>query len=50
MFEVVAQPEHSRVWLRAADGRPVDSDQLLGPYRAPVDWPACRFYAELAAH
>jgi hypothetical protein len=50
MFEIVAQPEHSRFWLRAAIGRSVDWDELLGPYRAAVDWPACRFYVELAAH
>ena len=50
MFEVVAQPEHSRFWQRAADGAAVDWDELLGPYRAAVDWPACSFYRELAAH
>jgi hypothetical protein len=50
MFEVMAQPEHSRFWQRAADGEAVDWDELLGPYRAAVDWPACSFYRELAAH
>lgn len=49
MFEVMAQPEHSRFWQRAADGEAVDWDELLGPYRAAVDWPACSFYKELAA-
>jgi hypothetical protein len=36
-------------WRRAAAGGAVDWDELLAPYRAAVDWPACRFYRELAA-
>jgi hypothetical protein len=50
MFEVVAHPEHARFWQRAADGAALDWDELLAPYRAAVDWPACRFYRELAEH
>lgn len=50
MFEVVERPDHSSFWLRAAEGQDVDWEELFSPYRAAVDWPACRFYAELAAY
>jgi hypothetical protein len=50
MYEVVQNPEHADFWQRAADGEPVDWDQLLGRYGSAVDWPVCSFWAELAAH
>jgi len=38
------------LWNRAADGEPVDWDEVFAGYNAAVDWPGCHFYAELAAH
>lgn len=48
MVEVLAHPEHVRVWDAAARGEPVDWEALLRGYQATVDWPACNFYAEFA--
>jgi len=48
MVEVFQHPEHIGIWERAADGKPVDWDRLLGSYRSAVDWPVCAFYRELA--
>ncbi|MFQ5698703.1 MAG: sulfotransferase family protein [Myxococcota bacterium] len=48
MLEVMAHPEHSPLWSAAGDGEPVDWDTLFEGYRAAVDWPACRFWRELA--
>lgn len=36
------------LWNRAADGEPVDWDEIFAGYEATVDWPGCHFYAELA--
>lgn len=49
MIEVFANPAQVPFWNRAADGEPVDWDEVYGPYRATVDWPGCHFYAALAA-
>ena len=49
MYEVVQNPGHVEFWQRAADGEAVDWEELLGSYRSAVDWPACSFWAELAA-
>jgi hypothetical protein len=49
MIEVIDRPEHVDFWQRAAAGTAVDWDEILAGYRAAVDWPACSFYAELAA-
>jgi Sulfotransferase domain len=49
MYEVVQNPGHVAFWQRAADGEAVDWEELLGCYRSAVDWPACSFWAELAA-
>jgi len=48
MLEVVRNPGHVALWSRAADGAPVDWDDLFDGYAAAVDWPACRFWSELA--
>jgi hypothetical protein len=40
---------HSGAWHAAVRGDHVDWDALLGDYLATVDWPACAFWAELAA-
>ncbi len=47
MVEVFEHPEHVAVWQAAADGQPVDWKALFQGYQAAVDWPACRFYAQL---
>ena len=49
MYEVVQNPAHVDFWQRAADGRAVDWEELLGSYCSAVDWPVCSFWAELAA-
>ena len=50
MSEVFAHPEHVALWSDAVDGRLVDWDALFAGYAATVDWPACTFWRELAAH
>jgi hypothetical protein len=47
MREVLQRPEHVEIWDRAADGKQVDWEVLLGSYRSAVDWPVCAFYREL---
>ncbi|MGA7672582.1 MAG: sulfotransferase family protein [Nitrolancea sp.] len=47
MVEVFQNPEHVATWQAAGDGQPVDWKALLDGYHAAVDWPACRFYADL---
>jgi Sulfotransferase domain len=47
MSEVFAHPEHVELWRAAAQGKPVDWEQIFSGYRAAVDWPACSFYGEL---
>lgn len=37
-----------RGWEAAARGEPVVWEELLGGYRATVDWPSCFFWQELA--
>ena len=49
MLEVFERPEHIQVWQQAADGEPIDWDELFRGYPSAVDWPACTFYRELAA-
>jgi hypothetical protein len=48
MVEVIANPGQVPFWNRAAKGQISDWDEIYGDYRATVDWPGCRFYAELA--
>jgi hypothetical protein len=50
MIEVFGRPADIPVWERATDGEPVDWDALFAGYRSAVDWPACTFWRELAAH
>jgi hypothetical protein len=49
MVEVLANPAQVPLWNRAADGDPVEWDEVFAGYNAMVDWPGCHFYAELAA-
>ena len=51
MVEVFGNAERQvPLWNRAADGEPVDWDEVFAGYNATVDWPGCHFYAELAAY
>lgn len=49
MQEVFPNPQHIPLWQAAADGQPVDWDQLFEGYQATVDWPGATFYKELMA-
>ena len=46
MTEVLAHPDHVRVWDAAGRGEPVDWEALFRGYQATVDWPGCNFYQE----
>lgn len=48
MMEVFLHPETADDWLAASLGQNVDWNQLLGGYRASVDWPSCAFWRELS--
>src|ERR1700755_877814 len=48
MVEVFKTPKAPGYWEAAADGRPVDWDQVFEGYRATVDWPSATFWRELA--
>jgi hypothetical protein len=49
MVEVFKNPKAPSWWEAAADGRPVDWDEVFEGYRATVDWPSATFWRELAA-
>ena len=47
MSEVFENPEHVEEWEAAAQGKPIDWEELFSGYRATVDWPGAAFYEEL---
>ncbi len=47
MIEVIARPEHSELWDRAAQDESVDWQTLFAGFVATVDWPACHFWRQL---
>jgi Sulfotransferase domain len=49
MFELLAHQERLPDWERAAQGGPMDWDELFDGYVATVDWPGCAYWRELAA-
>lgn len=49
MVEVMAHPETTEFWRRAAEGEKLDWEEIYRDYRATVDWPGCHFYKQLAA-
>jgi hypothetical protein len=49
MTEVFEHPEHAELWRAAAQGEPIDWDEMFHEYRAAVDWPSAAFYKELMA-
>jgi hypothetical protein len=48
MQEVFRNPEHVATWDAIADGARDRWDDVLTGYAATVDWPACRYWRELA--
>jgi hypothetical protein len=49
MAELMRNPGHAELWIKAAQGEP-DWDTLLAGYGATVDYPACSFWRQLAEH
>ncbi|MBE1532022.1 sulfotransferase family protein [Actinomadura algeriensis] len=50
MVEVEREPERGFAWLDAAQGEPVDWDEIFRGYRATVDFPGRSFWRELTSH
>jgi Sulfotransferase domain len=50
MMEVFSRPEHVAMWHRLAFEHSMDWDLLFSGFRATVDWPAARWWREIAAH
>jgi hypothetical protein len=50
MMEVFSRPEHVAMWRRLAFEHSMDWDLLFSGFRATVDWPAARWWREIAAH
>jgi Sulfotransferase domain len=50
MMEVFSRPEHVAMWHRLAFKHSMDWDLLFSGFRATVDWPAARWWREIAAH
>ncbi|MGA7871128.1 MAG: sulfotransferase family protein [Candidatus Binatus sp.] len=50
MAEVFPRPEHVAMWHRLAFGHPMDWDEIFRGFRATVDWPAARWWREIAAY
>jgi hypothetical protein len=48
MREVFKNPAAPGYWEAAADGKPVDWEEVFAGYRSTVDWPSATFYKELA--
>jgi hypothetical protein len=48
MIEVFKNPKASGYWEAAADGRPVDWEEVFAGYSSTVDWPSATFYKQLA--
>jgi sulfotransferase family protein len=48
MTEVFKNPKASGYWEAAADGKPVDWEEVFAGYRSSVDWPGATFYKQLA--
>ena len=50
MFEVADHPEQLPYWQAAARGDLPDWDALFADYGSCIDWPAARYWREIAAH
>jgi Sulfotransferase domain len=49
MLDVIGHPGRIAAWQAVLDGSEADWAKLLDGFRSAVDWPACTYYAELAA-
>jgi Sulfotransferase domain len=47
MLTVIAEPERAGLWEAAADGQPVDWEEIFSGYQATVDLPGAAFWREL---
>jgi len=50
MMEVFPRPEHVAMWHRLAFEQSMDWDEIFLGFHATVDWPAARWWREIAAH
>jgi Sulfotransferase domain len=50
MMEVFPRPDHVAMWHRLAFENQIDWDALLAGFQAAVDWPAARWWREIAAY
>lgn len=50
MSEVFPRPDHVAMWHRLAFEHSMDWDLIFRDFRATVDWPAARWWREIAAH
>jgi hypothetical protein len=50
MYEVRENPDQPAVWQALARGEAPDWDAVFAGYEACVDWPATRFWREIAAY
>ncbi len=50
MIEIIRNPSFAGYWETIRDGKSADWDMVFQGYKATVDWPACAYYAELAAY
>lgn len=49
MFDIIGNPDRIAAWQAVVEGGRADWGKLLDGFRSAVDWPACTYYAELAA-
>ena len=49
MFDVIGNPRQIAAWQAVLNGRRAGWQTVLNGFRSAVDWPACTYYAELAA-
>ena len=50
MMEVFPRPDHVAKWHRLAFEQSMDWDEIFRGFHATVDWPAARWWREIAAH
>lgn len=50
MMEVFPRPDHVAMWHQLAINQTMDWDLVFHDFRATVDWPAARWWREIAAH
>jgi Sulfotransferase domain len=50
MMEVFPRPDHVAMWHRLAFENQIDWDALFAGFQATVDWPAARWWREIAAY